>query len=85
MDEPNFEDRPTPPSLKPDLALAQPSSLFERLMARRRLLAGVVVLGLVAVVASGALLWTVAGDWLVSTAPTPTSPRLAPPLLFLAQ
>jgi len=79
MDEPNFKDRPTPPSLKPDPALAQPSSLLERLMARRRLLAGVVVLGLVAVVTSGALLWAVAGDRLASTAPTPTAPRLAPP------
>ena len=48
-------------------------------MARRRLLAGVVVLGLVAVVTSGALLWAVAGDRLASTTPTPTAPRLVPP------
>ena len=76
MDEPNLEDRPTPPHLKLDPALARPPTLLDRLMAHKALLAGVVALGLVVVVVSAVLLWAVAGDRLK---PGSSGLKLEPP------
>ena len=76
MEGPNLEDRPTPPSLKLAPALTRPPTLVERLLAHRALLAGVAVLGLVVVVVSGVLLWTIAGD---GQAPGVPVLRLEPP------
>ncbi|MBE9507856.1 MAG: FHA domain-containing protein [Chloroflexi bacterium] len=69
MDKLDSEDHPIPSSLKPEATIANPSPLLERLMTRRGLLAGLVVPGLVALAAGGALLRIGADDWL---APPPS-------------
>ena len=76
MEEPHIDDHPTPPYLKVDPSLARPSSLAERLMARRGLLVGAVLLGLVILIVTLVLLWVVLGN---QQRPGQTTPRLEPP------
>jgi pSer/pThr/pTyr-binding forkhead associated (FHA) protein/subtilisin family serine protease len=81
------EDRPTPPSLKLDEALIGLPSFIRRLQRRRRLLIGMVALGIIALIVSMMALWTLTrsrvrwGDRLVAVAstPTPSSIHVTPP------
>ncbi len=80
MEEPNFEDRPTPPSLKLDPALVRQPSWLDRLGERRGLLVVLVVLGLVVVLSSAVLVWVFAsGAFAPAATTTPPAPELKLP------
>lgn len=60
MNQLNSEERPTPPRLDRDEAPIRPPARFDRLVRHRGLLIGLVMLGLVALVVSGLVLWNIA-------------------------
>jgi pSer/pThr/pTyr-binding forkhead associated (FHA) protein/subtilisin family serine protease len=87
-DEPRpSDDRPTPPSLRLDQALIRRHLLTQRLQKRRGLLILLVTAGIVTLVISGVVLWTLTrsqpgwGSWLALVGPSATSssPQVTPP------
>jgi len=79
MQEPNHDDRPTPPSLQIDRAALRRESWLDRLAARRGLVVGLIGFGAVVLIASSILVWLASTGRLTSTTATPLAPELELP------
>ena len=79
MQDPKYDDRPTPPSLQIDRAALRRESWLDRLAARRGLVVGLIALGVVVLVTCGVLVWLAAAGRLGPATTIPPSPELELP------